>query len=252
MGRIIALGDTHGRPNWKEIANQELNRCDRFIFVGDYFDSHDKDSNGKSQIENFKEIVQLKLDNPQKVVLLIGNHDFHYIKGVGETYSGFQSAYAMEIGELVERAIKDGSIQLAHIEDGILFSHAGLTKTWLNGLIRFNSAESDVVMNNIDPQIDDVLINIINDYLVYQPKVFTFAIGDNFSQTGDDVTQGPLWVRPYSLSKDKVSGVWYVVGHTQVRKLSIVDDHQIILIDCLGESGEYLIIEDGKPKSSNG
>jgi hypothetical protein len=251
MGRIICCGDTHGRINWKEIANLELNQCDRFIFVGDYFDSHDKGSNGKSQIDNFKEIVQLKLDNLKKVVLLIGNHDFHYIKSVGETYSGFQSTYALEIEELVEKVIKERLVQIAHIEDGFLFSHAGLTKTWVNGLIRFNSADSGVIINNIDPQIDDIFINLINNYLVYQPKVFAFALGDNSSQTGDDVTQGPLWVRPYSLSKDKVSGVWYVVGHTQVRKLSIVDDHQIILIDCLGESGEYLIIENGIPRSSH-
>jgi hypothetical protein len=251
MGRIIALGDTHGRTNWKDIADKELNQCDRFIFMGDYFDSHDKDSNGKRQIENFKEILEFKSTNPEKVVLLIGNHDFHYIKGVGETYSGFQSVYAMEIGELVEQAIKDGLIKVVHFEDGFLFSHAGLTKTWLNRLFRLNSTESDVVKNNIDPRIDEVSLKIINDYLVFQPKVFTFAMGDNFSQTGDDITQGPLWVRPYSLSKDKVDGVWHVVGHTQARKLSIVDDHQIILTDCLGESGEYLITENGTPRSSD-
>ena len=34
-------------------------------------------------------------------------------------------------------------------------------------------------------------------------------------------------------------------------KLSIVNEHQIILTDCLGESGEYLIIENGTPISSD-
>ena len=57
MGRIITLGDTHGRKNWKTILEKELNNCDRFIFIGDYFDSHDKDSNGRTQIENFKDIL---------------------------------------------------------------------------------------------------------------------------------------------------------------------------------------------------
>lgn len=251
MGRIITLGDTHGRKNWKTILEKELNNCDRFIFIGDYFDSHDKDSNGRTQIENFKDILEVKLANPEKIILLIGNHDFHYISSVGETYSGYQGAYAMEIGELVEQAIKNGLIQVCHLEDNFFFSHAGLTKTWTNSIFRMYSKKTNTIMNNINPLVDEVFVKILNDYLVYQPKVFTFALGNNFSQTGDDITQGPLWVRPYSLSKDKIENVWCVVGHTQVMKLSIVNEHQIILTDCLGESGEYLIIENGTPISSD-
>jgi len=240
--RVIALGDTHGRNNWKAIAEKELATCDKFVFIGDFFDSHDSDSNGLTQIENFKEILELKKANPDKVVLLTGNHDYHYIRGVGETYSGYQAAHALVIGEIVEQAIKDGLMQMAFMVDGVFYSHAGLTKTW--------SAQF-MGTKNINPVVDDVFIQSLNDHLVYQPKVFMFNPGDNFSMTGDEVTQGPIWVRPFSLSKDRVEGLWFVVGHTTSRKLSIVDEHQIILIDCLGETGEYLIVEDGKPKSSN-
>lgn len=246
--RVIALGDTHGRNNWKAIAEKELATCDKFVFIGDYFDSHDEKSSGDKQIENFNEILELKKANPDKVVLLTGNHDYHYIRGIGETYSGYQAGYALQIGEIVEQAIRDGLMQMAFTADGFFYSHAGLTKTWTSMLMR---NISDGTTNNINPEIDDVFIQVLNDYLVYQPKVFMFNTGINGSMTGDDVTQGPIWVRPYSLSKDKVEGWWYVVGHTTSRRLSIVDDHQIILIDCLGETGEYLIVEDGKPKSSN-
>ena len=246
--RVIALGDTHGRNNWKAIAEKELATCDKFVFIGDFFDSHDEKSSGDKQIENFNEILELKKANPDKVVLLTGNHDYHYIRGIGETYSGYQAAYALQIGEIVEQAIKDGFMQMAFTADGFFYSHAGLTKTWASMFMR---NISDGTTNNINPEIDDTLVETLNDYLIYQPKVFMFTAGVNFSMTGDDVTQGPIWVRPYSLSKDKVEGWWYVVGHTTSRRLSIVDDHQIILIDCLGETGEYLIVEDGKPKSSN-
>jgi hypothetical protein len=246
--RVIALGDTHGRNNWKAIAEKELATCDKFVFIGDYFDSHDEKSSGDKQIENFNEILELKKANPDKVVLLTGNHDYHYIRGIGETYSGYQAAYALQIGEIVEQAIKDGLMQLVFTADGFFYSHAGLTKTWASMFMR---RISDGTTNNINPEIDDVFIQVLNDHLIYQPKVFMFNSGINASMTGDDVTQGPIWVRPYSLSKDKIEGWWYVVGHTTSRRLSIVDDHQIILIDCLGETGEYLIVEDGKPKSSN-
>jgi hypothetical protein len=190
---------------------------------------------------NFKEIVEFKKANPQQVVLLTGNHDFHYIRGIGETYSGYQAGYALTIGELVEGAIKDGHMQMCYAQDGYLFSHAGLTKTWCK-----------LILGNDSPEVNDVLIQTINDYLVYQPKVFMFRMGNNLSYTGDDVTQGPIWVRPYSLSIDKVDGVVCVVGHTPQREgISIVEDKGIILTDCLGETDQYLIIEDGKPRSSN-
>jgi hypothetical protein len=94
------------------------------------------------------------------------------------------------------------------------------------------------------------MVQQINDYLKFQPKVFGFAMGANFDQTGDDVTQGPIWVRPYSLANDMVEEITCVVGHTTVRKLGIVETTPIILIDCLGTTGEYLIIEDGVAKSS--
>jgi hypothetical protein len=249
--KIIALGDTHGRNNWKAIAEKELATCDKFIFIGDYFDSHDEKSSGDKQIENFKEILELKKANPDKVVLLTGNHDYHYIRGIGETYSGYQAGYALQIGELVEQAIKDGYLQMAFLVDDFFFSHAGLTKTWASMIMGLEYANDDKSMKNINPQLDDKLVQVLNDYLVYQPRVFMFRAGERMSMTGDDISQGPIWVRPYSLSKDKIEGVWHVVGHTQSRRLGIVDEHQIILIDCLGETGEYLIIEDGKPRSSN-
>lgn len=237
--KTITIGDIHGRIKWKDIVSKE-NDADKIIFIGDYFDSHDKESSGDVQIKNFKEILDFKKDNPQKVILLTGNHDFHYIRGVGETYSGHQASYALEIGELVEGSIKDGLLQMCYLQDGYFFSHAGLTKTWCKEFL-----------GNDNPQVNEVLVQTINDFLTYQPKVFKFNSGANSSWTGDDVTQGPIWVRPFSLSKDKVDDVVCVVGHTQTRfGVNIVEESSIILTDCLGETDEYLIIEGGKPRSS--
>ena len=76
-------------------------------------------------------------------------------------------------------------------------------------------------------------------------------MGDNYSQTGDDITQGPIWVRPMSLMSDMLEDTVCVVGHTTVTKLGLDEKFpKIILIDCLGTSGQYLIIEDGKPTAS--
>lgn len=240
--RIICLGDTHGRVDWKAIAEKELTTCDKFLFIGDYFDTHNQGVSGNKQIVNFKEIVEFKKTNPDKVILLTGNHDYHYIRGIGETYSGYQAMYALEIGELVEQTIKDDLMQMCYLHDKFFFSHAGLTKTWIQRVL---------IPNNINPLVNDVMVQHINDFLKFQPRVFGFMMGDNFDQTGDDITQGPIWVRPHSLARDMVEEITCVVGHTPVQKLRLNPKHpSIILIDCLGTTKEYLIIEDGIPKSS--
>jgi predicted phosphodiesterase len=85
--KITIIGDTHGRSKWKNIVEKEKD-ADKIIFIGDYFDAKDGGYSANRQIENFKEIVEFKRNNPDKVILLIGNHDFHYLKGVNEEYSG--------------------------------------------------------------------------------------------------------------------------------------------------------------------
>ena len=70
-------------------------------------------------------------------------------------------------------------------------------------------------------------------------------MGYNYSQTGNDVTQSPIWVRIPSLFNDHLDDTKYVVGHTTQETLVITDG--IIAIDTIGTSGEYLEIIDFVP-----
>ena len=79
--RILAIGDIHGRDSWKDIINDNV--FDKVVFLGDYFDSREEIS-GAKQLYNFKEILQFKKYNIDKVVLLVGNHEFHYLKTIYE------------------------------------------------------------------------------------------------------------------------------------------------------------------------
>lgn len=233
---IGVIGDIHGRQVWKEFVTNEL--VDKWIFIGDYFDSRDKDLTASAQINNFNEILAFKEANMEKVIILIGNHDFHYIRGVNEQYSGHQSFSSLVISEVIEKAINKRLMQVCHLEDGYLFSHAGLTKNWCRE-----------VMGHDEFTIDNDFINLINETLIYKPKAFCFRVGRNFSDFGDDITQGPIWVRPKSLLQNMVHGVTCVVGHTPVDNINIKPlNSNIILIDCLGVNKNYLIIENGIPK----
>lgn len=235
--RVICIGDIHGRTIWKNIINQEKN-ADLIIFLGDYFDTKNSVYSGMHQINNFKEILSLKEENNKKFIILIGNHELHYIRGVGETYGGFQPLYSRLIGEEVEKAINKGLLQVCYYDGQYFYSHAGLTKTWL---------KRTIVPNNINPLVNDELVTLINDYLVYRPSIFGFMMGENYSKTGNDITQGPLWVRPNSLINDMVEEIICVVGHTKMDNIIINHENRIILIDCL-EEFQFLSIQDGIPK----
>lgn len=229
---IIAVGDTHGRTVWKDIAAEE-SHFDRFVFVGDYFDSREGIS-ARAQIENFSDILDFKRTNPDKVVLLLGNHDFHYLRGAEERYSSYQPLKATDIQEILHRAVDEGLVQMCHAEDDIIFSHAGVSRTWCRNAL---GIESEEVTSAED------LARMTNELFRSGPEAFGFTPGATGDAYGDDETQTPIWIRPRSLAADRVRDLRQVVGHTCVLRIAIEDG--IAFTDTLGVSGEYLVITNG-------
>jgi hypothetical protein len=223
--KIIALGDTHGRTVWQKIITQT--DFDKVVFIGDYFDSRDNISPEK-QKENFRNLLQYKRENREKVILLFGNHDYHYLKNVTENYSGYQPSQRAGIEAMLEEAMKENLMQMCFVYDTFLFSHAGVTRTWCRNY--------ELDLTHVEKSI--------NDLFVQNPEAFRFQKGRNRDLYGDDVCQPPIWVRPHSLSEDAVEGFTQVVGHTTQVELILSD--KMILIDALGTSGQYLSIADGE------
>lgn len=239
--RIIALGDTHGRAFWKLIVRRE--KFDKLIFIGDYWDSFDIPY--KEQYQNFLDIIAYKEANPDKVVLLLGNHDFHYTPVAsmyGDKYSGYQKDKCYTIAHAM--ATHKSLIQVAHLHDNYLFTHAGVTQVWINRIQGLKSLDKFVVEEPID--------KYINDLYQYKPAWFTFYEYDR-SGYGESVGQSPIWVRPQSLNEDAYGDYIQVVGHTGQERMAtepvkFLGSGSGMFIDTLGSSGEYLIIEDDQIK----
>ena len=229
--KTIFLGDTHGRATWKDIIAKE--NPDRVVFIGDYFDSFD--IGGAEQMHNFKEIIEFKEQAKDKeVIMLIGNHDFHYYPG-GETYSGYQHGAAPAIRQLLEE--NKQHLQMCYQLDNILCSHAGIGHNWLVEQEKYESGS---------------IADFVNDIWNYKPIRFIFYGLDPY---GDSKTQTPIWIRPASLlsgNRDTFLKTDYIqiVGHTQVRKIDIegkATGGRYYFIDAIDER-QYLIYEDGKFK----
>ena len=124
MGKLVVIGDIHGRAVWRKIVDDNPD-ADKFIFLGDYFDSHEKKYYPSRQVFNFKQILQLQEElGKEKVILLLGNHDYHYFNN-SEKYSGYNQTTYFDANPLLKESYKNGNIKIFHVENDILFSHAG-------------------------------------------------------------------------------------------------------------------------------
>ena len=237
--KTVVIGDTHGRSLWKLIVNQEQD-ADRIIFIGDYFDSFE--ISGVEQIQNFKEIIEYKKTSGKEVIMLIGNHDHHYYPEVGYTgTSGYQSGIAPSINQVIDENRQH--LQIAYSFDEFLFTHAGVSPTFMDG--EFGE----------EGWVEDNVVELLNDLFKYKPKSFDFNGTDPY---GDNTYQTPIWIRPKSLmavnkKHDKGLKKKYIqiVGHTQVKKLDLIGSQKsaggrYYFIDCQETTGEYLVIQDGE------
>jgi predicted MPP superfamily phosphohydrolase len=240
--KLVAIGDIHGRDYWKQIIDQEQD-ADTFVFVGDYFDSFT--IKGPEQINNFLDIIEFKKQSKVPVILLIGNHDYHYYPGIEDNgTSGYQTLMAPSIKHVVDD--NKQHLQAAYQVDEFIFTHAGLSSEWL---------DDNIVMWDVPN-----LAMYVNDLFYYQPQKLAYR---SYKQVGDQVYgvggygsetfQGPLWIRPKALmaaNRDTLrKQIIQVVGHTPQDTIDIKGKStggRYYFIDTL-EYGQnqYLVIKDG-------
>ena len=229
----LILGDTHGRDIWKQIVAKE--NPDRVVFIGDYFDSFNIPA--VVQMQNFKDIIKYKETSNAEVIMLIGNHDYHYFPEIGyQGYSGYQAGARFNIEHLLNE--NRHHLQMAYQFDNILCTHAGVSSVFM-----------DQVFGKDGWSVDNISTKL-NEVWLYKPKTFSFNGLDPY---GDDVYQTPIWIRPNSLQwanhKTLRKKIIQVVGHTTVDKIDIkgkTTGGRYYYIDCLETSKEYLIFNNNK------
>lgn len=90
---IIIIPDVHGRDFWR-LTVAQCEEEDTLIFLDDYLDPYENEWIYCSDaFKGLLDIIELKRTNPEKVVLLLGNHDLHYLFSnlLGSRYNKYQS-----------------------------------------------------------------------------------------------------------------------------------------------------------------
>ena len=196
--RILVFGDLHGENRWQHHV-EEINKYDYVIFMGDYMDSFTHMD--VELIENLNNIINFKANYPNKVILLLGNHDNQYIfPDYPETKcSGFRSHLLIRAKNRYKNNIN--LFDVAFQTEDILFTHGGLLKVHYDALNRINQKKDN-------QRYDDYL----RDFFREKPRAM-FCI--SALRGGDDSHSGIFWADWRELTAEKESlPINQVVGHT--------------------------------------
>lgn len=127
--KILVIPDIHGELFWQR-ALLLINDYDKIIFLGDYLDAWDDlGISDDSMAFNLLNIINFKLAYPDKIEILLGNHELSYMFN-DCICSGYRPFGALTFNQILHKYNK--LFKIVHKEGLYLFSHAGITKGWLN------------------------------------------------------------------------------------------------------------------------
>ena len=219
--RILIIPDVHGRDFWKEPCNKWDGDI---IFLGDYFDPYPSEGISiKDAIKNAEELISIMAD--KRVTALAGNHDCHYIIDNFSMSTRYSYAYQDVIGQM----LKCMPLKLAHQEGDFLFTHAGVTKYWLNAIDKFG-----FIKGNLVDGLNDMFYSALrgNNGAIAALSTVGYSRGGRY-ETGSCV-----WADFYDTVNTEIyDELTQVVGHSQVVRMINAKDidpdfNSIYYTDC--------------------
>ena len=249
--KILVVPDIHGETFWKGPVLKYIEQVDRIIFLGDYLDPYPEEGKEyppQGLFDNLMDIIDIKRNHMDNVVLLKGNHDQHY---ASETFRDIACASRCDtINWSLYNAVfvKNKELfKLAHLEDvrGLpyLFSHAGLTLNWIN---KVNSGVWKLADNKISVANPGIIarINALDEsdegqeMLAIIGRYRTFLGAKSGSILWADIEEHAIPDAPKAYGLNKV---FQVVGHSRLdlcqgdmiefENLALIDSQQCFIID---------------------
>lgn len=267
--KILIFPDIHGRKFWSnsilsyklQSQDEHLMKFDKIVFLGDYLDPYygetdpcnDKDNIDEpiadepieELIQNLKNIIEFKKEYPDKVVLLLGNHDMHY-KSYYFRNIAYSTRFSLDANIIIkkENLFSDANgfqtSWQSPVVNGhsLLCTHAGINEGWWKSF-----TENISLYTQGSPWHD------IAEFINAQPLDFPagskkemsslFAVG--YIRGGDSCNGGPFWSDFREMIKHPLheslkelnpfENVFQIFGHTQLKNDPFYMD-TFACIDC--------------------
>lgn len=226
--KILAIGDIHGRNIWKDT---NFNAFDKVVFIGDYVDSYDV-SDWETYL-NLKDIIEQKKAQPDKIVLLLGNHDIQYLHFPDYKCSGFREDFQNDLTALF--VDNKALFQVAYQVKNYLFTHAGVSRKWYNEYLDFFKKDKN-------KSVGDVLNGMYLEHKAYNALFQTGLL-----RGGEALCGGIVWADKRETQADFLFGFHQIVGHSPVPEIEHIEwdglETSITYIDVLRWSDKFYEIE---------
>lgn len=221
--KVLVIPDVHGRTFWRETVENNIDKVERVIFLGDYFDPYPDENCEKESdlISMLQDIIEVKNDNPDKVTLLLGNHDLHYIWTEFTTSTRYNRRYEREYLKIFKDNLD--KFEICKVIGDCIFSHAGFTSWWTNTLI-----------DELELSKEGSPVKVLANYLSSIPvSKYTYnvqySLGDvSLYRGGYFETGSCVWsdVREHGSNP----GVYQIFGHTRLTMPIITNEWACL--DC--------------------
>lgn len=236
---LLIIPDVHGRYFWKDAVEQHNDIP--VVFLCDYLDPYHnyiEDISVDDAICNFKEILDYKHLNSNRVTLLLGNHDIHYIAS-GINCSRKDSMHADELHDLFVSNLELFKLAANYPVAYKMFvmTHAGILKGWLSQHhpnISTDSPESIVAAINASCVELKTFVQYINDALMEVP----------FARGGGSKFGSIVWAdeSEHMHSTEPLPNIYQVFGHTQRLEEPLITN-QFANLDC---RKAFIVTNDGE------
>jgi hypothetical protein len=242
MEKCLIIPDIHLEIAWPEAAIK-AEAPDKVIFTGDYFDS--RVCENKKLFENTAAWLKNSLNKPShtspKRIHLMGNHDGYRFPDNAHltNYKGCTSEKAKLINSILTKEDWD-KLKLFHVEQGWLFTHAGLHKAHTGSL---PSITLEAVEQWLDGQVKQALIQaeMFNTHWIFEAGRARHGEADYGGITWCDATRefqpiegikqcfghsaqnSPLWIDQNNLDLDCKQQYYGVLINGQIQTKKYLD-----------------------------
>lgn len=253
MSKILCIPDLHGRKFWRKTIDKYNSSVDKIVFLGDYLDPYPNEiqetpelmecksfDDAQNLLNMLEDIISLKKNEPDKYILLTGNHSDSYI------WSKFAAASRTDYGNW-EKYHKFFSQNLSlfnfvWIENDVIFSHAGISEKWAYLFLDFFMKYDESALEGISyiKECAEVLRNtrledFNNSYIRAVSCISYYRGGEETAGSCEwaDVVEHIDTKTPREepkiipLGED---GIYQIFGHTQLKEPIITD--KWACLDC--------------------
>ena len=220
---MLVVPDIHGRDFWLPALDYQ----GEVIFLGDYTDPYRNENlTDEDAWQGFLKVVEFKRQNPDRVTLLIGNHEMHYYND--DFPAGrFSKEFYPKYHELLTGDKTKGFFQLCRQIENYLFIHAGVTKGWYD----LHGKDFLHLGATLEEQLNAIFFKKMH---IFHEAAWKY-------RGGLDDAGSPLWADYRELIDEKEPfdpQIIQIIGHTQIASPDpiikdnfwLLDNRQIYLL----------------------